>query len=132
MDLMRKRAPVLSLEEVIDELRAPLLVQDRRPELIYLALEKHDQQIYLDTDNEDIEQELENLMSDFWVPLGFVAYYSDSPKPVTNTLNWYADLLRRDERRYSRLCSVVSARLEEAGRQLTNQLSENRVIQRVQ
>jgi hypothetical protein len=129
---MRKRAPALSLETVIDEVRAPLLLDGRRPERAYLVLEKHDQQVYLGTDSEDIEQRLESLMSSFWVPLGFVAYDTNSPKPVTRSLNWYSDLLRRDERRYSQVCNTVAARLEEAGRRLTNELSESRVIQRVQ
>jgi hypothetical protein len=132
MVLMRKRAPALSLETVIDEVRSPLLLDGRRPERAYLVLEKHDQQVYLGTDSEDIEQRLENLMSSFWVPLGFVAYHTNSPKPVTRSLNWYSDLLRRDERRYSQVCNTVAARLEEAGRRLTDELSESRVIQRVQ
>jgi hypothetical protein len=132
MVLMRKRAPALSLETVIDELRAPLLLDGRRPERAYLVLEKHDQRVYLGTDSEDIEQRLESLMSSFWVPLGFVVYCTDSPKPVTTSLNWYSGLLRRDERRYSKLCSLVASRLEEAGRRLTNELSESRVIQRMQ
>lgn len=129
---MRKSAPALSFETVIDDLRAALLLDGRRPERAYLVLEKHGQQVYLGTHSEDIEQRLESLMSDFWVPLGFVAYYTDSPKPVTTSLNWYSDLLRRDPSRYSKLCGLISARLKEAARRLTNELSESRVIQRVQ
>ena len=129
---MGKRAPALSFETVIDDLRAALLPDGPLPERAYLVLEKHNQQVYLDTDSEDIEQRLESLMSDFWVPLGFVAYYTDSPKPVTTSLNWYSDLLKRDPKRYSKLCSLVSARLKEATRRLTHELSESRVIQRVQ
>lgn len=130
--LMRKRAPALSFETVLDDLRAALLLDGRRPERAYLVLEKHDQQVYLGTNSEDIEQRLESLMSDFWVPLGFVAYHTGSPKPVTTPLNWYSDLLRRDPSRYSKLCNLIAARLEEAGRRLANELSESRVIQRVQ
>ena len=129
---MGKRAPALSFETVIDDLRAALLPDGPRPERAYLVLEKHDQQVYLGTDSEDIEQRLESLMSDFWVPLGFVAYYTGSPKPVTTSLNWYSDLLKLEPGRYSKLCSLVSARLKEAARRLINELSESRILQRVQ
>jgi hypothetical protein len=131
MTLLRK-TPSLSLETVIEELKTPLLLQGRWPEHAYLALSKHSQQVFLSVQDEDIERRLESLMSERWVPLGFVAYYADSAKPVTNSLNWYADLLRRDKTRYSRLCGVISARLEEAARLLTNELTDSRAIHRVQ
>lgn len=129
---MGKRAPELSFERVIDELRTPRLLQGSRPERAYLVLEKHEQQLYLDTYSQDIEQKLEHLMSYAWVPLGFVAFYTDGAKPVTSALNWYADLLTRNERRYSELYRIVSARLEEAAKRLTKELLESRLVPRVQ
>ena len=128
---MRKRTE-LSMERVIDELKTAAALSAKQPERVYLVLDKHDGHVYLDTLAEDVEQRLESLMSNRWVPLGFVSYFTDSPKPETRPLNWYADLLRRDERRYGRLYRTVSARVEEAARQLTEQLSEGRVIQRLQ
>jgi len=129
---MSKPAPELSLETVMEELKVPLLLDGRLPERAYLALAKHDQQVYLGADSEDIEPQLGSLMSDAWVPLGFVAYYRDNPNPVTHPLNWYADLVKRDESRYGRVYRIVSARLEEAARRLTNELSERHLIQRAQ
>lgn len=132
MGLMRKRAPTLSFETVVEELRTSPLLHRTPPERAYLVMDKHDQQIYLDTLSVDIEQHLESLISDLWVPLGFVAYYTDSPTPVTTPLNWYGDLMRRDAKRYGKVCGTVSARLEEGARRLTNQLSERRIVQRMQ
>ncbi len=85
----------------------------------------------LEIQDEDIEQQLEKLMSDLWVPLGFVAYYRDATKAVTGPLDWYSDLLVKDERRYRKLCATVSARLEEAAMELTAQLTESGVINRL-
>jgi hypothetical protein len=80
-----------------------LLSRGRQPERAYLVLRKHAKQVHVSTDDVDIEQQLEGLMSDSWVPLGFVAYYGEGSPVVTSLLNWYSDLMARDQRRYTQL-----------------------------
>jgi hypothetical protein len=116
---------------VLEELKMPLLNHGRQPERVYLVLQKHERQVYVSSSDEDVEQQLEGLMSDMWVPLGLVAFYAETPQPVVSPLNWYADLLVRDEQKYMQLCRTVSECLGEASRRLTHELSETRVIPRI-
>ncbi len=128
---MRKR-PELALETVLAELKMPLIYQGQQPERAYVVLQKHEKQVHVSTSDDDLEQQMETLMSEMWVPLGFVAYYGEASNPVTRPLSWYSELLVRDERRYGQLCRTVYERLGMAARRLTSELAELRMIPRLQ
>lgn len=129
---MAKRAPELPLEQVLYDSRAPEVRVGKESEYAFLVLEKHGQQEFLQVWTDEFEPQVAFLMEERWVPLGTVAFYSGNSKPEMRQLKWYDDLHKKDPKRYARLYRKVVARLQAAASRLTEELTKNHVIERIQ
>jgi hypothetical protein len=132
MRIHRPRVPALSIEMVMEELKGLPMLENKQAERAFLVLQRQLSRMFISTVMEDAEQQLENLMGDQWVPLGFVAYFAESPKAVTRCLTWYGDLLKKDEQRYKQLVDAVTTGLKNAVQELNEQLIKEGVVQRLQ
>ena|ERR1700730_5448483 len=132
MGIHRARVPALSIEMVMEEFKGLPMFENKHAKRAFLVLQRQRSRMLITTDLEDAEQQLENLMGDRWIPLGFVAYFAESPNATTRYLTWYGDLLKRDEKRYKKLIDAVTTGLKNAAEELNEQLIKEGLIQRLQ
>jgi hypothetical protein len=132
MGIHRPQVPALSIEMVMEEFKGLPRFENRQSARAFLVLQRQRNRMFISTDMEDAEQQVENLMGDRWIPLGFVAYFADSSKAVTRCLTWYGDLLKKHEKRYKELVDAVTTGLKTAASELNEQLIKEGVIQRLQ
>jgi hypothetical protein len=132
MGIRRAGVPALSIEMVMEEFHGLPMFENKQEKRAFLVLQRQRSRMFITTDMEDAEQQLENLMGDQWIPLGFVAYFGESPIAVTRCLTWYGDLLKKDEKRYKELVDAVTTGLKNAAQELNEQLIKEGLIQRLQ
>ena len=132
MGIHRARVPALSIEMVMEEFKGLPMFENKQAKRAFLVLQRQRSRMLITTDLEDAEQQLENLMGDRWIPLGFVAYFAESPNATTRYLIWYGGLLKRDEKRYKKLIDAVTTGLKNAAEELNEQLIKEGLIQRLQ
>ncbi len=94
MGTRRPQVPALSIEMVMEELAGLPMLENRQAARAFLVLQRERTRVFISTVMEDAERQLENLMTEQWIPLGFITYSAESPKAVTRCLTWYLELLK--------------------------------------
>jgi hypothetical protein len=117
---------------VMEELAGLPRLENEEGARAFLVLQRQGTRVFISTEMEDAKWKLENLMTEQWIPLGFVTYSAESAKAVTHCLSWYLELLKKDEARYKQLVGAVTIGLKNAAKELNEQLIKEGAIQRLQ